>query len=161
MVINDKYRFVFLHVPKTAGSSLTAALGCLPGNNRRWIAKGTKHETLGQLQANWEQRRSGLDRLFRRAVHDYFFFGSVRNPWDRMCSLYRYLREKRPRPEIANVTSFPDFLRRAEQGEEWIVHLHSMRQQIEFLYDPTSARRSTLSGTSSTFRRIVPPWPGN
>ena len=44
MVVNDRYGFVFVHVPKVAGSSISDALRALPGDRRDLQKSGTKHE---------------------------------------------------------------------------------------------------------------------
>ena len=123
MVINDKYRFIFIHVPKVAGTSVTHALLALAGNNDRLVAE-TKHETLGQLSAAWRNRRR---HCCRANVDEYFRFGFVRNPFVRMHSFYTYLKEMRPRPEIDSITSFRHFLQQSCDPVSWIGGLHSMK----------------------------------
>lgn len=66
--------FIFIHVPKSAGQSVTSRLG---GPSRDIPA----HAPLSFLQP---QVRA-----------DRFTFGFVRNPWDRMVSLYSFLCTKR------------------------------------------------------------------
>lgn len=66
--------FLFIHVPKAAGQSLSARLGgvtrTLPGHAPLW----------------W------VDPKVR---HDRFSFGFVRNPWDRLVSLYAFQSTKK------------------------------------------------------------------
>jgi hypothetical protein len=133
MVINDHYRFIFIHVPKAAGTSLMQALQRLEGNNSRLLA-ATKHETLGEFMVNWQARSGGaadIDPL------SYFRFAFVRNPWVRMHSFYTYLVEARPRPEIVTVKSFKDFLQQSRDSRSWINGLHSMRPQLDFFTTTT------------------------
>lgn len=125
MIINTQYKFIFVHIPKTAGTSIMRSLEGIEGNNRRWLAN-TKHETLAQLNANIGARLSLKDRLLGQTPKDYFNFGFVRNPWDRMASFYQFLVEKHPRSEIDTVSCFKDFLIQAQDGVEWIQELYSM-----------------------------------
>ena len=67
MVINDQYKFIFVHVYRTGGSSIDRAYD---GH----INKIPTHTKLEDIP-NWE---------------DYFSFGFVRNPWDRMVSSHMY-----------------------------------------------------------------------
>lgn len=53
MVINEQYGFVFVHVPKTGGSSLTQTLTQLDGNRPDWGSQSTKHETANELYHNF------------------------------------------------------------------------------------------------------------
>ena len=131
MVINTHYRFLFVHIPKAAGTSVMDCLATLKGNNRSWLA-GTKHETLAEFEGAWEGRQSPEDRRLGFDPLNYFRFGFVRNPWDRMSSLYRYLVEQRPVPDIDSVSSFKDFLVQADQNAAWIRRLHSLRPQVDF-----------------------------
>jgi hypothetical protein len=146
MVINDRRQFIFVHVPKTAGTSMMSALAKLPGNNRRWLAN-TKHETLAAFFAQWRQRQTLWDRLRRRSPETYRTFAFVRNPWDRLSSLYRYMKEYRPIEQADRVRSFAEFVDLAADGVEWIVNWHTMRLQTDFftLADEAGGRTMRLN----------------
>ncbi len=131
MVINDRRRFIFVHVPKTAGTSMMAALARLPGNNRRWLAN-TKHETLAAFFAQWQRRQNLWDRLRGPQPESYRTFAFVRNPWERLSSLYHYMKEYRPLEQADSVRSFAEFLDQAADGIEWITSWHTMRPQTDF-----------------------------
>jgi len=81
MIINKEKGFIFVHVPKTAGNAIETSL---PKCNRRKDRKlfrsmvpGEKHICLKDID------HKGL-----------FAFGFVRNPWDRMVSLYHFRSQK-------------------------------------------------------------------
>ena len=116
----------------------------LNGNSVQWVSGTTKHETLYQL---FDRMKSGQQSPDSDVPASYFTFGFVRNPWERVSSLYRYLNEKRPRPEIASVTSVEDFIEQAGSGVPWIRGLHSMRPQIDFFRrTPTSMPEADFIG---------------
>ncbi|MVA56072.1 hypothetical protein GOZ88_08095 [Agrobacterium vitis] len=66
--------FVFVHVPKSAGRSITRVLG----GETNGVPTHVPHRKLSQF---------GIDGRYS--------FGFVRNPWDRMVSLYSFLCQKR------------------------------------------------------------------
>ena len=76
-------RYIFIHVPKTGGQSISAALGArLHGGTAAGYAK---HAPLRDIK-NGPQ---------------HFVFGFVRNPWARMVSLYRFHCQKDWKPTDA------------------------------------------------------------
>lgn len=69
-MINNKHNFIFIHVPKTGGTSIEHFFG-------GW--KEYSHENLEfYLNKNKNSKK-------------YFKFGFVRNPWARMVSEYKWL----------------------------------------------------------------------
>lgn len=68
----NKHKALFIHIPKTAGTSVLRALGVK--------RKGRNHMP-------WYVYRNANPRRF----NSYFKFCFVRNPWDRAYSAYRYL----------------------------------------------------------------------
>lgn len=78
MNISHKHKCIFFHVPKTGGSSIEA----LPMWDA-WTGHFPRAAELGQSlgPAQWE---------------NYFKFAFVRNPWDRLVSLYHYLATMTP-----------------------------------------------------------------
>jgi hypothetical protein len=67
----NRFRCIFIHIPKTAGSSVVEVL----------FGERSRHITYFE----YEQANPGK---FRR----YFKFSFVRNPWDRLVSTYFFLR---------------------------------------------------------------------
>lgn len=156
MVINDRHRFVFIHVPKSAGRSMKQSLETLPGNNSRWVA-ASNHEPFSVFRTKWRERCSLADRILRRSPDGYRTFGFVRNPWDRIASLYRYLVEKSTRkPGVASLKSFDDFLLQLDDGVAWIGNLHSMRLQTNFFTDEHGRTTIDFAGHFEHLAEDVP-----
>jgi hypothetical protein len=134
MIINDKYRFVFVHVPKTAGKSIQAALSEIEGSIRGPInGSGTRHETRSELFERLKLTPSSPMPFSNSdvPVSDYLFFGFVRNPWSRFCSMHKYVRAKKWGDRIpADVN---DFARMLGDLDPWILKLASARPQSDFI----------------------------
>lgn len=123
MILSRGRRYLFVHVPKTGGTSLALALearamrddiliGDTPKARRRrhrldgLRTRGRlwKHSTLADIDGLVTPEE--LDRLF--------VFTLVRNPWDRLVSYYHWLRAQRfahPAVARARALSFDAFAR--------------------------------------------------
>lgn len=100
MIVSHRHRYVFVHIPKTGGTSLTLALeqrlgkddivlsDTPKGRNRRRRVRGVttrgrlwKHSTLADIEGLVEPA----------ALSGYLVFTLVRNPWARAVSYHRWL----------------------------------------------------------------------
>lgn len=71
--VDHDQKIIFIHIPKTAGTSIANLLG---------FTAGTSHITAKEVKQN----------LCKKEFSTYFKFCFVRNPWDRFISLYNYAR---------------------------------------------------------------------
>jgi len=123
MILSRGRRYLFIHIPKTGGTSMALALegramkddlmlGDTPKARRRRgrldpaASRGRlwKHSTLADLD--------GI--LSENELPELFVFTMVRNPWDRAVSYYHWLREQsfdHPAVTLARSLDFPAFLR--------------------------------------------------
>ncbi len=113
----DRHQCLFVHVPKTAGISITTALF---GN----LALAHTKLRVYQMVLTTEE--------FRR----YFKFAFVRNPWDRLVSAYEYLKKGgRTAPDrawsnrvLSQYASFDDFVRNWLSEQNSYSHFHFVPQ---------------------------------
>ena len=89
-MISDSHRFVFVHIPRTGGTSVETALAQFSRDPVHFVARGNtvfpyKHDSAqalaGRLGADWGR---------------YLRFSIVRDPWARMLSEYKFFRETGP-----------------------------------------------------------------
>ncbi len=120
MLISEQYRFVFIHIYKTAGTSIQQALTpyvanyydkvinrvlkCLDKNAKRFHnyyrpQPFPVHITAEQLVA----------QIGREEFDSYFSFSVVRNPWDRMVSMYKFILGNRLHPSYGVVKRLGNF----------------------------------------------------
>ncbi len=119
MYVCQKKKMVFIHNPKTAGVSLLRMLGFNYELN---------------LEFSHINALDAKRRVFQDEWPNFFTFSFVRNPWDRVVSLYCYQRSTTYRDlvgindthEIALIYDFPEWLRlndsRKSVRSNWFGH---------------------------------------
>ncbi|MCV3410004.1 sulfotransferase family protein, partial [Campylobacter sp. IFREMER_LSEM_CL1890] len=110
---HDKYKCIFIHVPKVAGSSIERVIY----QTDRWL--------VGHVKA------SDYVRLDRDRFENYFSFGFVRNPYDRVVSAYHYLRNGGGNSWDANWAKI--HLNKYFSFEDFIMDLHNEKVKDEIL----------------------------
>ena len=77
-MIIDKYKTIFIHIPKNAGASVAEFF------SKQWVSlrvQPNKHDTAYQIKSR-----------FPELYNSYSKFAIIRNPYDRMVSWYFYLK---------------------------------------------------------------------
>ena len=82
-LISDSHKFVFIHIPKTGGTSIKAVLTPLSSPTYLEKRADNKHLTVNELETSFPKMKS----------ESYFSFAFIRNPWDRLLSFYSYKLE--------------------------------------------------------------------
>ena len=118
MLFSLKHKFVFIHIPKTGGTSIRQVLEEYSDGIRPHLTKRAKAE-VAKLEA------SGLSVGFTHSTLNFaanildvdlsksIVVCAVRNPVDRMVSYYKYLRHKNKEHRLhpaANSLSIDDFV---------------------------------------------------
>jgi hypothetical protein len=98
MLLSVEHRFIFIHIYKTAGTSVTHALRPFTSDSHWARAARLLH-----------LRRTAIpDHVTARALRDLidpalfegcFKFAFVRNPWDWQVSLYHYMQQSQRHPQ--------------------------------------------------------------
>lgn len=124
MLVSSQKKFLFIHIPKSAGTSVTAALQDFSdrpeevwinrllskvGINVNWFGpnhwvRGRKHSTARQVKFMYS------DSVFK----DYYKFAFVRNPWALLVSYYHYIKSNKEHhrsAKVNNIDSFESYIR--------------------------------------------------
>lgn len=122
MIISHGRKYIFVHIPKTGGTSLSLVLedkakkdDILIGDTPKAKKRRSRLRTANASGRLWKHSRLtdvyGL--VTQEEIEQYFVFTIVRNPWDRMVSYYHWLKEQsfdHPAVGIANESNFKAFL---------------------------------------------------
>ena len=117
MLLSHRYQFLYVHIAKTGGTSVRAAL-----NKLRWrdplyyltfpahkISAMTGHK-LGLKFPRHSHIIAAKEMLPAEYFDSLFKFAFVRNPWDLQVSSFHHIM--RERPEVMNgITDFNEFMR--------------------------------------------------
>lgn len=97
MPFDKKNKFVFIHIPKVAGTSIEKHLGIYSRNNKLTTQLG-----FGRFKADnidYSLQHVSLEQLLdfnlltQYEIDNFFKFSFVRNPWDRAVSGYKWQKK--------------------------------------------------------------------
>lgn len=139
-MIDHERRFIFLHIPRTGGTSVETLLR---GGDLWRDRPDEKH-----LSASEARRLYGADAWDR-----YFTFTFVRNPWDRMVSLWKsryyaqaptlreFLVRYRPRPHEPSSPRYADIL---DLNVDFVGRYERLQQDFDLVCDRIGIPRAVL-----------------
>lgn len=118
MLVSLRYKFIFVHIAKTGGTSVRAAL-----NGYKWRdpyrmlqfvcsrMSGFTGHRLGCKIPRHARAIAAMEMLPREMFERFFKFAFVRNPWDLQVSSFHHIRRERPHLlEQAGIRDFESFL---------------------------------------------------
>lgn len=120
MIISPGRNYIFVHIPKTGGTSMALALEAraraddiLIGDTPKAIKRRKRVKGLSAPGRLWKHARlADIDGMAGLPCNP-FVFTLVRNPWDRMVSLYHWARAQgfdHPLVKTAKSRDFAGFL---------------------------------------------------
>ncbi|UCG38146.1 MAG: sulfotransferase family 2 domain-containing protein [bacterium] len=143
MLLSVKYNFLFVHIAKTGGTSVRAALERLrwrdPLYIPQFISSRLSHMTGHRIASKLPRHAkiiAAKEMLPRELFDRLFKFAFVRNPWDLQVSSWHHLRRERPHL-VAHVNDFSQFLRwKLDPERPYQYHVDtSIEHQVDYLKD--------------------------
>ena len=120
MLMSRKHNFIFIHIYKNAGTSITSALKPYAGN--------IFHRNLGRFLHKLDiptdldihpfydhvKAHEIIEKIGEEEFKSYFTFAIVRNPWDWQVSLYKYMLKEKTHYQhnlIRSLGSFDEYIK--------------------------------------------------
>jgi Sulfotransferase family len=117
---------------------------------RYWLVRGGRRNRVLESLYLTLPKKKRLERG-RAQFDSYFKFGFVRNPWDRVVSLY----ERKEALELRNKMSFEEFVHWIQYSSATCVHSSPHRYQLDWFVDPNGAILADFIGR---FERLEQDW---
>lgn len=160
-MVSHQHKCIFVQVPKTGSTSIRAILGkpIRPHLNlweiktlmeSYWPVRGGRKNRLMECLYLTLPKEKRVERG-REQFNSYFKFGFVRNPWDRIVSLY----ERREAMEMRNQMSFEQFVDWIQYSSSTCVHSSPHRYQLDWFVDPNGKMLADFIGR---FERLQQDW---
>lgn len=138
-MISHKHNFIFIHIPRTGGTSIEEFFG-----THMWKdSPDEKHLSAKEAK-----------KLYGEEIwNSYFKFSFVRNPWDRVVSLwksslyiqtpsvYRFLLLFKPRPHEYKLSSYVDIL---DLELDFIGKFENLQNDFEIVLDKLGIKKAVL-----------------
>jgi hypothetical protein len=143
MLLSHKYKFLFVHIAKTGGTSVRAALNGLRWRDPRYYLMLPAHKLSGfsghQLGLKFPRHahiiaaKEMLPSPFFDSLHKFAF---VRNPWDLQVSSFHHIQRERP-DAMRGIGNFNEFMRWKFNPERpYQYHIDtSLSLQADYLVD--------------------------
>ena len=143
MLLSVKYNFLFVHIAKTGGTSVRAALEPLrwkdPLYIPQFIASRLSHITGHRIASKLPRHAriiAAKEMLPKELFDKLFKFAFVRNPWDLQVSSWHHLKRERPHL-VEKISDFSEFIRwKLDPGRPYQYHIDtSIELQADYLKD--------------------------
>src|SRR5262249_46954504 len=152
---------IFVEVPKTGSTSVRAILG------KPWKPHLNLWQIKNHMEVYWTHYGGRKNRILesfylllpkerrlkigQKQFETYFKFGFVRNPWDRVVSLY----ERNEALQLRNEMTFEEFVDWIEYSSATCDHSSPHRYQLDWFVDPSG---NMLADFIGKFERLEEDW---
>ncbi|MEJ5347150.1 MAG: sulfotransferase family 2 domain-containing protein [Desulfosoma sp.] len=143
MLLSPKYKFLFVHIPKTGGTSIRVALRGykwrdpyrIPLSLCSRLSALFGHRLACKLPRH-AKAIAAKEMLPREFFDSLFKFAFVRNPWDLQVSSFHHIRRERPHL-MQGFSTFEDFLKyKLDPDRPYVFHFDvSIERQSDYLVD--------------------------
>jgi len=143
MLLSLKYNFLFVHIAKTGGTSVRAALRPLtwrdPSQIPLFICSRLSRLSRHRLGIKFPRHAKAIaarEMLPRELYQQLFKFAFVRNPWDLQVSSWHHIRRERPHL-LRGVDDFDRFIEwKLDPARPYQFHIDtSITPQTDYLID--------------------------
>ena len=143
MLLSRKYNFLFVHIAKTGGTSVRAALQPLrwrdPWYYAQFLCSRLSHASGHRIGSKFPRHAriiAAQEMLPEAFFRQLFKFAFVRNPWDLQVSSYHHIRRERPHL-IHHIDDFEQFIRwKLDPERPYQFHVDtSIQSQLDYLID--------------------------
>ena len=143
MLLSPKYNFLFVHIAKTGGTSVRAALQPLrwrdPWYYAQFLCSRFSHASGHRIGSKFPRHArivAAQEMLPEAYFRQLFKFAVVRNPWDLQVSSYHHIRRERPQL-MAHIENFDQFIRwKLDPERPYQYHVDtSIQSQLDYLID--------------------------
>ena len=127
-MISHKYKCIYIHIPKVAGTSIITVLGDAElSTKKKWPFKADDYKFNPPAPHLRAADYIKYGHATRQQYDSYHKFSFVRNPWDRIVSEYKYRRHPRR-------YSFKKFIFENFPEPSWTDEYCHVIPQYDFLY---------------------------
>ncbi len=141
-MISHKHKCIFVEVPKTGSTSIRTILGFPPRPHLNICQIRSNLQTFGRFYGNRMSElflslylmlpQKNRTQIGEKLFESYYKFGFVRNPWDRVVSLYF----RKEGLQMKDTMTFEEFVEWIKYSSSTCIYPVPHTNQLDWLIDP-------------------------